>query len=682
MALKHKRRLYGSRKKVWAGCIASVLLFLVSSVVAFPNQTWNKVSFLPHLNIADFRLGLDLQGGAHLEYEADMTNVAAADRNAALDGVRDVIERRVNAFGVSEPLVQTAVVGGHYRVIVELAGVLDVTQAIKQIGETPILEFKEENPDYVAGKANTLTADQQKQLAADNATELAAAQAVLKQAQSGTDFGTLVNSNSILTADKANGGDVKQADDVVYKDAIADIVKAKTADGQVLPKVYATNNGYEVIKLVGTDSSQNEMELSHILICWQGATACTQTRTKDDALKLAKDLITQATTSNFGDLASKNTDDSGSKSANGDLGWIRPGQTVPAFDTAAQALAVGAISTTPVESEFGYHIIYKRAQRPFTIYHIQRIVMKRTTANDIAPQDQWKNTDLSGKDLQSAKVVFDPTTNNPIVSLQFNSEGADLFGKLTGANVGKQIAIFLDGSIISAPTVNQKIDGGQAVITGNFTLSDAKLLAERLNAGALPVPVTLVSQQTIGPTLGQSSLDASIKAALIGLALVALFMILYYRLPGLLAVLALMVYVSFNLLLYKLLGVTISLSGVAGFVLSMGIALDANVLIFARLKEELAAGRDLPTAIDEGFRRAWPSIRDGNMTTLIATAILFNFSTSFIKGFALNLAIGVLTSMFSAIVITRGFVSLVAGWKWLAKPWLFGYRKRSESSAN
>ena len=238
------------------------------------------------------------------------------------------------------------------------------------------------------------------------------------------------------------------------------------------------------------------------------------------------------------------------------------------------------------------------------------------------------------------------------------------------------IGIFLDGEAISTPVVQEAIYGGEATIQGSFTIQEAKVLAQRLNAGALPVPIDLLSQQTVGPTLGQESLDASVYAALIGIALLAIFLVLYYRLSGALALLALMVYVAVNLALYRWLDVTMTLAGIAGFILSMGMAVDANVLIFERLKEELKSGRDLPTAIDEGFRRAWTSIRDGNMTTLIAAAVLFSMSTSFIKGFALTLALGIIVSMGTAILVTRVLLKWISGFKGFRHTGLYGVKKK------
>ena len=252
------------------------------------------------------------------------------------------------------------------------------------------------------------------------------------------------------------------------------------------------------------------------------------------------------------------------------------------------------------------------------------------------------------------------------------------------------MGIFLDGgSIIDvdgdglispgevyAPTVNESISGGRAVISGLADINEAKTIVQRLNAGALPVPIELISQQTVGASLGQKSLQESLRAGLFGLLLVALFMILYYRLPGLLSVFSLLVYGSVLLALFKLIPVTLSLAGLAGLILSIGMAVDANVLIFERLREELAEGRRLSQAVSNAFARAWPSIRDGNASTLITTAILMWFSTSIVKGFAVTLFFGVLISMFSAVVVTKTFVLLLAG-DWLEKrPWLIGVPKK------
>ncbi len=407
---------------------------------------------LPHFFNVPFRLGLDLLGGTHLVYKADLSNLVAGQSTAdAMEGVRDVIERRVNIFGVAEPLVQ---VEGKDRLVVELAGVKEISEAIKLIGETPFLQFKEERPE--------------------------------------------AERNAISEAQKKN---------------------------------------------------------------------------------------------------------------------------------------------------------QRMAEDPYFI-----------------------DTPLTGKYLNGAKVVFAngaSQISGVEVSLELNDEGAKIFKDLTQKNLNKKLAIYLDGVLISAPVVQSVIPNGKAVITGNFTLQQAKELATRLNAGALPVPISLISQQSIGASLGQESLVKSLKAGTYGLILVALFMILFYRLPGVVSVLALLIYVVIVLTFYKLIPVTLTLSGIAGFILSLGMAVDANVLIFARMREELKQDKPLSLAFSEGFRRAWLSIRDSHVTTLIGAAVLYLFTTSIVKGFALTLGIGVLVSLFSAITVTRAFLAVLIGPRLEKRKWLF-----------
>ena len=384
-----------------------------------------------------FKLGLDLQGGSHLIYQADLSNIDKEDYNFAMGGLRDVIERRVNLFGVTEPVVQTEITGDNYRLIIELAGIKNVSEAIQMIGQTPYLEFREPRSDYEE----------------------------------------FVEENR----EKLETGEVK-----------------------------------------------------------------------------------------FEDL--------------------------------------------------------------------------------------FQSSSLTGRYLEEAKIDFDPTTYEPSVSIQFNDEGAKIFEELTEKYVNKPLAVYIDGILISAPTIREKISGGKAQITGRFTVQEAQELARNLNAGALPVPIKLISQQTIGPTLGAISLQKSLKAGMIGFLAVFLFMIIFYRLPGFLAFISLIIYVVLILALFKMIPVTLTLAGIAGFILSIGMAIDANVLIFSRMKEERKEGKDFERIIEDGFNRAWPSIRDGNFTTLIVAFILFSFGTSFVKGFAFTLGLGILLSLFSAIFITRNLL--------------------------
>ncbi|MEK7665128.1 MAG: protein translocase subunit SecD [Patescibacteria group bacterium] len=463
--------------------IVVLILALFAGIFSYPVYFNKGVDFLnnkfswnlPHFWDRPYVLGLDLQGGVNLVYQADLSEVQ--DKAGAMSGLRDVIERRINIFGVSEPVVQ---IRGENRLVVELPGVKDVESAIKMIGETPYLEFSEQRTEEETQK--------------------------------------------IL--DKINE------------------VQGKTAE-----------------------------ELQNIQD-WQLA-----------------------------------------------------------------------------------------LQNPY-----------------------FKSTELTGKYLTKANVVFDQTTYKPQIQLKFNDEGAKIFEEITARNIQKPIAIFLDGaSIIDttadnkidgqdlyAPIVQDKISGGEAVITGSINTKTANDIARRLNSGALPVKIGQpISQEKVGPTLGAVSLQKSFLAGVYGLLAVILFMLIVYRLPGLLASVALIIYVALVLSLFKLVPVTLTLAGIGGVILSIGMAVDANILIFARMKEEIKQGKGMSLAIQEGFSRAWPSIRDSNFNSLIVCAILFTFATSFIKGFALTLSLGILVSLFSAIFITRILLMVFLGPKLEKFKWLF-----------
>jgi len=275
-------------------------------------------------------------------------------------------------------------------------------------------------------------------------------------------------------------------------------------------------------------------------------------------------------------------------------------------------------------------------------------------------------TNLTGKDLKKASVQFDPNTGSPVVGLEFNAEGAKKFGEITTKNTGRIVAIFLDETPISTPKVEEPITTGQAVIKGGFTRQEAQKLSVQLNAGALPVPIRLIEQRNVGATLGEESVQKSIRAGIIGLALVMAFMWAYYGKLGGLADLALISYALITVAIYKLVGVTLTLPGVAGFLLSVGMAVDSNILIFERMKEEIRTGKALSMAMELGFGRAWDSIRDANICTLITAFILFNpFNWNFlnasgmVRGFALTLALGIAVSLFTGIVVTRNLVRIL-----------------------
>lgn len=353
--------------------------------------------------------------------------------------------------------------------------------------------------------------------------------------------------------------------------------------------------------------------------------------------------------------------------------------------------AIDMIGQTPY-LEFSEERTAEEAQQ--IIDKITELQSVQESGGDIATVENWqmalqnpyyKSTELTGKYLTKANVIFDNTTYKAQIELLFNDEGAKIFEDVTARNIKKSLAIFLDGSSIIdtngdgkidasdlyAPNVQEKIPGGKAVITGDMSTQKANEIARRLNSGALPVKIgSPISQETVGPTLGSVSLQKSLIAGIYGLLAVIVFMILFYRLPGLLASLALIIYVAIALSIFKLIPVTLTLAGIGGFVLSIGMAVDANILIFARMKEEIKAEKSLEQSINEGFARAWPSIRDSNFNSLIVCAILFFVATSFIKGFAFTLALGIIISLFSAIFITRIFLQVFIG-KWAEKSkWL------------
>jgi protein-export membrane protein SecD len=641
------------------------------------NQQTSRLSWLKWLKIPSipefkFRLGLDLQGGTHLIYEADVKDIPPANRDEALEGVRDVIERRVNAFGVAEPIVQTNKSGDSWRIVVELAGIKDVNQAIKMIGETPVLEFKEEG----SAEPRQLTEAERQEMEEYNKKAKERAENIIKEIvkEKEIDFATLAKKYSEDSVTKEQGGSLGFVSPYsVYTDLWE--WANKNGVGKISLEPIETAEGFNIIQVTDMKENGKEVHASHLLICYQGADRCQSKLSKEEALRKIKDLKAKATPENFESLVKENSTEPGASQTGGDLGWFGPGQMVKPFEEAAFALGVGQISDI-VETQFGYHLIWKRGERTLKEYQINRILIKKKTESDYLPSPEpWKFTGLTGKQLKRAYLEFDQTTGQPQVGLEFNDEGKTLFADITKRNVGKLVAIFLDGTPISIPRVNEPILEGKAVITGNFTLAEAKLLAQRLNAGALPVPIKLISQETIGATLGEASIKKSLYAGLIGFALVALFMILYYRLPGVLAVICLTIYVGLSLAIFKVIPITLTLAGIAGFILSIGMAVDANVLVFERLKEELRTGKSLQLAVEEAFSRAWPSIRDGNLTTLFGSLIFFWFSTSLVKGFGLTLSIGVVCSMLTALTINRLFLRFVL--LYVKKTWWYGVKENS-----
>src|SRR6056297_2043067 len=532
-----------SKKNFWTIVGSLLLAYLIISII-YPTS-WT-LSYFKHDN---FILGLDLQGGSRLVYQADLTSIDSQNQESSLQGVKEVIEKRINAFGVQEPQVQLKDSGNKPQLIVELPGIKNLDQALEKIGQTPVLKFKEKKNLSEEEKAAIIEKNKQIEQKAKSVLEKA----------------------------------LQQPDQ-------------------------------------------------------------------------------------FKDLASEYSDVESGQSG-GDLGWFNPDNALPALKEPLKSMSTGEVYNELVKSQIGYHIIKKTGQKEDQLRASHIVFGINSTSSN-----RFINTELTGEHLETAQVNFQKTTGKPQIELIFNDEGATLFEEITARNIGKPIAIYLDGkSIIDttgdgkitdrdlyAPQVQDKISGGKAVITGDLSLEKAKTIAQRLQSGALPVPIELISQKTIGPSLGAMSLDKSIKAGLIGLALIILFMILFYRLPGLVAGLSLVFFGGIVVALVKIFSITLTLAGIGGIILSIGMAVDANVLIFERLKEELRRRDNLAIAVKEGFLRAWPPIRDGNLTTLLIAIIMFYFGTSFIKGFAVTLSVGVIVSLFSALVLTRGWLTLLS----------------------
>ena len=540
-----------------------------------------------------------------------------------------------------------------------------------------MLEFKEQ-----ATEVRELTEEERLLMETSNAEALVKAEEALNKIKDGSDFIEVSKDYSTdenIKIAEGNLGYITNEDDP----RIISLIEGFEI-GDYSEELIETSGAYEIFKLEDKKEKTNpfdendiekEVKASHLLLCHNEVEGCEESLSKDEAYAKIKEIKETATPLNFASLVKEHTTEPGGADREGDLGWFSKGMMVAPFEDTVFSQEVETISYV-VETQFGYHLIYKEDERTTFEYKVSIVKINKVTEFDIIGSEaEWKNTELTGKNLERATVTFNPNDNSPEVSLEFDKEGTQLFADITERNVGKQVAIFLDAYPISIPTVNERIPSGRAVISGSFNIKDAKLLTQRLNAGALPVPIELISQQTVGASLGKVSLMESLKAGLVGLILVAIFMILYYRLSGILAVLSLTIYGILILAIFKLWPVTLTLSGMAGFILSIGMAVDANVLIFERLKEELKRGNPYSIALEEAFKKAWPSIRDGNVSTLITCFILIQFSTSVVKGFAITLGLGVTMSMLTAVVVTKNFSKMLDTEFFVKRPWLFGGRQ-------
>jgi protein-export membrane protein SecD len=560
-------------------------------------------------NVLGLKLGLDLQGGSHLVYQAVLTNAAGepitptADQ---MDSLRRIIERRVNETGLGEPIIQLL---GDDRLLVQMPGVDDPERAKKIIGETAQLEFKHRQlnvpvPVDLDGDsivsvsfgmfpdpATTSTADVP---GSETSTSGLPQTSVTTTAATSTDDG----GQGATSTTSGTGGDAPEVEltflMVEFTDAGAEIFDAVIT--RMLETAFAV--------AAGSDSPANKLQIDI-------------TGDEFRTVTLPAQFVARVEGTNIFGMAMLSI----------------AGQPIANTIEATKALF-------GVDPELEFVEIYGAFDE------------------DIG---------LTGDDLARAYAGTHSATGLPIVNIEFNGDGARAFGELTQLIVDTpdRIAIFLDDEELIAPGVNQVITGGAAFIQGrDFTPERARDISQLLEAGRLPIPIELVQERDVDAILGADSLRKSVMAGLIGLALVLVFMVAYYRVPGLVAAVALIIYGAIVLMLFKLIPVTLTLSGLAAVILSVGMAVDANILIFERMKDELRAGRTLLTSINIGFNRAWPAIRDGNVSTLITCAILFWFADTLgatvVQGFAATLAIGVLVSMFSAIVVSRTLLRLVA----------------------
>ena len=779
--------------------VLTVIVAVAVFIVALPSswKTWAPSFLNP-----GFHFGLDLAGGTQLDFRISEeeilsqlasidTQIAEAKANNAsteiitqlqndrfvveeqrtnlVEAIRTVLERRINALGVSEATITPSFIGGEKHLLVECPGVVDVQECIETVGKTIQLEFKEEQTEATAEFEQGVRA------------QVAAAEAKLQSGVTlstigedlGDNLGVGYEESRWLFRDQLPTGledvwDVNPTQGVIKREGsitvptqdaqgqvvqeavpgifLLQILSPRTQTGRVIqeaPVAFAelarTNSGVTQrawqdtaldekvparlistirsmqsgdLKVTAMDDGtaqllflrqfvpgREEVDVSHILIGYKGAQAAEPavTRTKEEALALAQDLKRQiAAGASFEELARTRSDGPSRQNA-GKLEAIARGELVPSFEAVAFSAAQGVVSD-PVETPFGYHLI--RVDNPphqtpdratFDALTVSGTDAE-ARANDFLAQLQsgqvtkteeairwrtiffslqptgWRDTALDGKHFRTASVTLDPTTNLPVVQIVFDEEGGRLFQELTKNNIGKRIAIFVGGELVSAPTVQGEIIGGTAVITGSANIDEARQLAQDLNTGAIPAPIHLTGQRTVEATLGEEALRTSVLAAFFGMIVLMLYMFVVYRFFGLIANLGLLIYAVIFLAILKLPlflfssdYIVLTLAGAAGMILSIGMAVDTNVLVFERVKEELRKGKALKTAVEVGFEKAWPSVRDSNISTLITCALLFMIGTSIVRGFAVTLGMGVLISMVTGMVISRWIARRLVG---------------------
>ncbi|MDD3067142.1 MAG: protein translocase subunit SecD [Candidatus Gracilibacteria bacterium] len=795
------------QKRIWLQILAILIVVGIFAVIDLPREDKVFLKQVPLVGetLANYKinLGLDLQGGTHLDYRVDTSKIPTADVDKVVAGVREVIERRVNKLGVAEPNIFESRVGDERHIVVELAGIKDIEQAKAIVGKTIQLEFKEQNTQI---DPNEKTRVEKK--AADFLAAI-----TLKTKDGKTTFKDVFSdfeekpkitmeedTDWVWESDVSDG--FKPAIALQAGEVFSSLIQPQQGDYYVDSSgSLAAKQGAYIVQLLAKEENvervidnAEERKASHILIAYSGAQSADAkiTRSKEEAEKRANEILKLASAkdADFATLAKENSDDASAASNSGELGFFKKDAMVKEFSEAAfGATAKVGLLPEVVKTDFGYHIIKLEEIKVASTEKKKETRVKMAKAFFSTAPDGWKATGLTGQHFRRADVGSDPTTMRPIVNIYFtqtavseksinwwqligyivalaagiafissalglfigdknkslkrdkiilalstvilaaaiygisiiNSQiaaekasveaasttetattdegrdttaetdkaGVQLFAELTQRNLQKPIAIFLDGlpiidtngdGVINemdpayAPVVQSAITNGQAVISGLSSYEQAKSLVNNLNTGAIPAPVKLSGQYTVGATLGATALTQSLQAGILGLILVMIFMIFFYRLPGVIASFALVIYGVLLVAVLQFLGVVLTLAGIAGVILSIGMAVDANILIFERMKEELKLGKTLSRGVEDGFNRAWTSIRDSNASSLITCAILFWFGSSMIQGFALTLGVGIAISMFTAITVSRTFMrAIVHGVKNL---WLYGISNR------
>ena len=557
------------------------------------------------------KLGLDLQGGSHLVFRAASETPPTADD---MEGLRRILERRVNSGGLGEPIIQLV---GEDRILIQLPGIGDPGRAKSLIGETARLEFKHRTINVPRDLENITSEDM-----------VSVKLLALTQGADGLATTTIPTPDA-LSGPAASTGEAPAGEDAETTTATS--TAAAPIDENVIPAlaIEFTEDGAREFAEVVDRLAESIQPLKGTGVVYPNALTVSASGDPLASLEVPYFLFVRSP-------------EQGVIPLGGEPLVQRLGTS-----TSYWIILAGAVANfAEAEERFG-------PEPEVTLGEI------------LGKMDE--DVGLTGDDLARAYPGQHQGSGMPIVNIEFNGEGTRKFGEITTLIAGTPdlLAIVLDDEELIAPTVNQAITGGAAFIQGrDFTIDRVRDIALLLEGGRLPIPIELIEERDVDAILGADSLAKSVAAGGVGLLLVLLFMVLYYRVPGLVAAAALLVYASLVLAIFKLLPVTLTLSGVAAAILSIGMAVDANILIFERMKEELRAGRTLLSSTNIGFNRAWPAIRDSNVSTLITCAILFWFAdtlgATIVQGFAATLAIGVGVSMFSAITVSRTFLRVVA----------------------